>query len=89
MTGQAEIIALSHIYSVNCVVWEVNGGYAQYSLCHITSPNNRTVHLHMSGRQHYEITDIPEVHYFSNDLFISSFIEIHFSGFFTCYHTTS
>jgi len=74
-SGQAEIVALATLHSVNVVVWEVSNGFAVYTLRHINPAVNTdvTVHLHMSGRQHYENTDIGQVQfcipYFSTQIY--------------------
>jgi hypothetical protein len=62
LAGQTEIIALSELYDVNCIVWEVKDGYAEQIFRHMAvSSDAITVHLHMAGRKHYEFTDIPTV----------------------------
>lgn len=60
--GEQEIIALAELHQVNAVVWELRGGYAEVSFSHFLAQSgaNRTVHLRLVGKKHYEYTDIDE-----------------------------
>ena len=63
-SGQPEIMALSDMLGVNCIVWEVKQGYAQAVFRHLHPhpiAETRTVHLHYASQRHYEYTDIPKV----------------------------
>jgi len=65
--GEQEIIALAELHQINAVVWELRGGYAEVSFSHFVAQpcSNRTVHLRLVGRKHYEYTDIDE-HFLPN-----------------------
>ena len=65
--GEQEIIALAELHQVNAVVWELRGGYAEVSFSHFVAQpaSNRTVHLRLVGRKHYEYTDIDD-HFLPN-----------------------
>ncbi len=65
-SGQPEIMALSNMLGVNCIVWEVlvKQGYVQAIFRHLHPhpiAETRTVHLHYASQRHYEYTDIPKV----------------------------
>ena len=65
-SGRQEIMALSNMLGVNCVVWEVKQGYAQAVFRHlhlhpIAETRTVLVHLHYASQRHYEYTDIPKV----------------------------
>ena len=63
-SGEHEIMTLSDMLGVNCIVWEVKQGYAQAIFRHLHPHSvaaTRTVHLHYASRRHYEYTDIPKV----------------------------
>jgi hypothetical protein len=63
-SGRQEIMALSNMLGVNCIVWEVKQGYAQAVFHHLHPhpiAETRTVHLHYASQRHYEYTDIPKV----------------------------
>jgi len=67
--GNAEISAISQLYSVNVVVWRVsehaneqgvsnNVASIEVPVIH-GSPNLRTLHLRWVNERHYEFTDLP------------------------------
>ena len=80
--GKPEIIALCTLLNCNCIVWELLHGYAREVFRNIQDPSSsttKTVHLHLANKEHYEFTDIPQVHAFLHSCSILFLTTLHFS----------
>ena len=80
--GKPEIIALCTLLNCNCIVWELLHGYAREvfrNIQDLSSSTTKTVHLHLANKEHYEFTDIPQVHAFLNSCSILFLTTLHFS----------